>query len=368
MEKDNLIKELGRSYIVSSLLPAVFFCLIIFLLFQSFLPDYCLQSLKNESPVVIGGWLLVSISPSWLGFFLFSSVDSIVKLYEGYYFPKPIKWLFNLNKKRKLRNDTENYRYIQEVKGKDLDEYDKKWDDAYEELHNLELDTPLDENDLLPTKLGNIFRSTELYAQDRYSMEAVTIWSMLFGVLPSQFAKTMEEKNNHFMFLLNSSLLMYLAGISNVVASIVGRFMEKSPSFFLNAWLAQSIFQNGYETIPPKLYLLISVILFAFGYMLYRVAVNAARDVCMFHRAGFDLYRIELLKQLNRKRPKNLHEEKNLWFDISQFLIAGEKLEWDMDNIEYPSYYYHDLENQPDGTDGKNGFSIFNAIFSIFRK
>ena len=86
MNQDSFIKELGRSYIVSSLLPAAFFCLILLMLFQGVIPDDYFEELNKTNLVVLGQWLLMAIVPIWIGFLLFSSVDWIVKIYEGYFF------------------------------------------------------------------------------------------------------------------------------------------------------------------------------------------------------------------------------------------------------------------------------------------
>ena len=150
------------------------------------------------------------------------------------------------------------------------------------------------------------------------------------------------------MFLLNSTLLIYANGILCVVASLVGFYYDHCGTWPICSMLQEEqIIHNGFSTISPKAYLLISAILFFFGYRLYLIAVNAAQDFGLFYRAGFDLYRVDLLKQLNHELPKNLSDERNAWIAISEFLIAGERLDWASKKEEnYPPYYYHKLEKQ----------------------
>ena len=226
--------------------------------------------------------------------------------------------------------------------------YDKKRDDAQQELQLNEMEIPSDEENIMPTRLGMVLKASEAYALDRYLIEAVTIWTRLFPVIPEKFLKDMEEKNNHFMFLLNSSLVMYFAGIGSLLAALVGCYFVSFPHAEIVMYLKTHVaIPNGFKMVAPPLYLFFSGVLVMFGYMLYRVAVNAAEDFSLFYRAGFDLYRMDLLKQLHYEPPINLGEEKNLWMDISSFLAVGHKLEWNLDDIDYPPYHYPDLQKQP---------------------
>ena len=87
MNQDNLIKELGRSYIVSSFLPSAFFVSIIFLLYRGFISESLISKLQTNNVLLVGTWVIAAIFTTWIAFFLFSSVDWLVKLFEGYYFP-----------------------------------------------------------------------------------------------------------------------------------------------------------------------------------------------------------------------------------------------------------------------------------------
>jgi hypothetical protein len=355
MDQDSFIKELGRSYIVSSLLPAAFFCLLLLLLFQGFLPLDYFKKIEETNLTVLGQWILMSIIPIWIGFFLFSSVDWVVKLYEGYYFRGFLGERLKEFQRRKLIKRTESYRELRAILGKNKSErtnnekviFLEKKLKAYQELQLSEIELPSDEDNIMPTRLGNVLKASEVYALDRYLIESVTIWPRLFPVLPGKFLNDMEEKNNHFMFLLNSSFVIYLASIVSLLAATAGYFVFAFPDIELVRYLKTNIdLPNGYKVISPSLYLCFFIVLLAFGYMLYHVAVNAAEDFSLFYRAGFDLYRMDLLRQLNFDLPKDLDEEKNLWVNISWFLNAGEKLEWNLEDPLIPSYRYPGMVNE----------------------
>ena len=215
----------------------------------------------------------------------------------------------------------------------------------------------------MPTRLGNILKASEIYAQIRYSIEAVNVWPRLFSVLPRQFVIDMEEKNNHFMFLLNSSFLIFIASLSSLgfalysvgqnTPRIINNLLyhsykwwvhsEWSPvSYTLQQELSLSVLESQTSQADLAIgYFFYTIILGGFGYVLYRIAVNAARDFAFFYRAGFDLYRFDLLAKLHKEKPESLVSEQYLWGEISDFLAFGEELEWNKEAYE-PSLYVHE--------------------------
>lgn len=364
MNEDSFIKELGRSYIISSFLPSAFFITFMLLLFRGFIPSEFIADFKAGNVIVLGQWALLSIFTVWIAFFLFSSVDWIVKLFEGYYFPSFLKEILSDSYAKKIQERTTSYRKIRDVKikplvkrtKKDEKKYAQNWASAMGELQELEIETPLDDDDFMPTRLGNVLKASEVYAHDRYLIEAITIWPRLFSLLPSGFVKDMEEKNNHFMFLLNSSLLIYVGSALCVSISLIGFYYDHCTGWlFCNTLQGQQILHAGFSLFSPKIYLGISIVLIFFGYRLYLIAVIAAQDFGLFYRAGFDLYRMDLLKQLNHDLPKNLVDERNAWLAISQFFNTGDRLVWEnIEDIKKPTpYHYHKLEGQKKESDNE---------------
>ena len=355
MNQESFIKELGRSYIISSLLPAAFFCLICLMLFQGFIPEDYFVDLADTNVAVLGQWLLMSIVPIWIGFLLFSSVDWVVKLFEGYYFPSFLKALLNFYNRRRLQKQAKSYYEIQEILKKpvskrtkdDRETFKKNRDTAFQEISELEIETPLPHNLIMPTRLGNVLKASEIYPQDRYLIESIAVWPRLFSLLPPKFLGDMEEKNNHLMFLINSTFMLYIAGALCIVTSVVGNIiMACKGANFCDLINSLDLVQKGFSATSPLMYGLFSIVLFGFGYVLYRIAVNAAYDFGLFFKTGFDLYRLELIKQLNHQLPKNLEEERNLWLDISKFFNTGEQLEWDWIKLKKTPYYYHEMQKE----------------------
>ena len=93
----------------------------------------------------------------------------------------------------------------------------------------------------------------------------------------------MEEKNNHFMFLLNSTLLIYISCGFSILTSLVGFYYQSCKGMlFCNTLQGVQNLRGGFSAIPPQMYLVLSLILIYFGYRLYLIAVNAAQDFSLF--------------------------------------------------------------------------------------
>jgi len=215
------------------------------------------------------------------------------------------------------------------------------------ELNQTSWVTPSEGYLVMPTRLGNILSANAEYALDRYRIEQKQIWPRLRELLPEKFLKSMEEKNNHLVFILNSALLIDIVGVVCFISAIVGflyQLIHKMP-----------LRQTGFISISSLTYLFISFVVFILGYSLYRVAINTALEFISFYRTGIDLYRLELLKKLNYPPPQNLRQEQNYWLEISNFFIAGEKLTWNPDTYGTRPYYYEGAEKpkQPERTSKK---------------
>ena len=342
MNGNSFIKEIGRSYIVSSFTPAAFFIYIGAILFRNFIPHTFLKELNEAKSLFGSQWLITLLFVFWVAFGLYSSVDTIVKLFEGYYFPDRLtRWMV----KRQLKRHQKRNKIYPQIKkfinkkpnknrSKTLQQLRGR---ALSEMQDLEINGPIDEDFLLPTRLGNVLRANERYPWERYRLEGITIWPRLFHVLPQQFIRDLEEKNNHYVFLLNSSLLAFAIGILSLGAAIY-RLITITLIKYIDSpilyWLLH-YFSNEYYVISPYVYMIIGPLFIFVSYLLYRIAANAAIDYGLFVRAAFDLYRFDLLKKLKQQLPLTTEEEKNVWEDISEFFIANNRLRFNEFNFVY---------------------------------
>ena len=348
----NILKEIGRSYIVSAFLPAAMFMLLGFFLFRGFVPKDVSDLLLTSKSFVNFEWIVLTLLVFWGAFYLYSANDITVKIFEGYLFPKRmVDYLVRRQGKDWEQNNlpyfnkwkNENTKMMRKIKsGKELTENEMEQDvtnllRAHEELADFGLRSPLDKEHLMPTRLGNVLRASEMYAYERYAIEEITIWPRLVPVLPAELIGHIDEKNNHFMFLINSAFLAYCNGLLGLLFGLIGLPLILFPNLIKPLALkVQGFFYIGYDFINPVGYLAISALLFGFGYVLYLIAVNVAEEFGMYIRASFDLYRLNLLRQLNWPPPKTLFEEQDLWRNISRFIVAAERL----GEVEFPDFEY----------------------------
>ena len=357
MNDSNFLKEIGRSYIVSSLLPSALFISLASILFRGFIPRAFILGITEQTILFGKEWVLGLIFLFWVAFYLFSSVDWTVKFFEGYYLPASIKEsLETLFRFFHFESASPSYREVarllekkERTKQEDRNIADKRGK-ALEELQGLELISPIDAKYLLPTRLGNVLRASEIYAFERYCIEGITIWPRLFNVLPSPFTKNLEEKNNHLLFLLNSSLLVYVNAAFCLIAGVSGLVYQAVSGSSLGTIPPdqQTFFVRGFSLIMPIEYVFLSVLFIGFGYALYTVAVNAAIDYALFIRSGFDLYRMDLLKQLRQPLPANLSEEKQTWLTLTEYFISANRL--GALEINFPYVHYSDNEKKAPAT------------------
>jgi len=349
---DSFLKEIGRSFIVSAFLPAAIFILLAFFLFRGFVPEALSKQILSSQSFAHYEWFVLTLVILWGAFYLYSANDITVKIFEGYIFPT---WLSNYFIRRQKKNweeshlpqfnkwKKENAKMMKKISGgKGVTENEMEQDvrnllRAHEELADVGMSSPLDKEYLMPTRLGNVLRASEMYAYERYAIEEITIWPRLVPVLPSELIGHIDEKNNHFMFLINSAFLVYCNGLLSLLFGLVGLPLILFPNLIKPfAIRIEGFFYIGYDFINPLGYLVISAVLLGFGYILYLIAVNVAGEFGMYIRASFDLYRVKLLRQLNWPPPKTIVEEQELWRNISRFIIAAERL----GDVEFPEFQY----------------------------
>jgi len=90
-EENSLIKDIGRSYIVSSFIPAALFISASVLIFKEYLSIPSITGSSSDKDLFLGQWFIFTVVTVWVAFSLYSISDWTVRLFEGYFFPKPIK-------------------------------------------------------------------------------------------------------------------------------------------------------------------------------------------------------------------------------------------------------------------------------------
>lgn len=148
---------------------------------------------------------------------------------------------------------------------------------------------PQDKQFLLPTKLGNLLRASELYPHRVYGLEILTVFPRLWLVLPEGVQTEIAESRQH------------LDNMVKIVMLGVGLFIWS----FITPWI-----------IP------VGVLIIVWGY--FR-AVQAVDTYGLMLRAAFDLYRFDLYKQLHLSLPEKPADEIAFGIEVTQALGRGIK-------------------------------------------
>ena len=149
---------------------------------------------------------------------------------------------------------------------------------------------------IMPTRLGNIIKSAELYPGDegRYGMDAVFFWPRLYQVIPDEARSSLDEARTSLALMLNISSLALLLSAGTFAALAVAA-VRPGAAFWAAAACGLAI-----------------------AWLAYRSTLGAARVYGELVRSMYDLYRGDLLAKLGFALPKTLAEERTLWQNLSQ--------------------------------------------------
>jgi hypothetical protein len=81
---------------------------------------------------------------------------------------------------------------------------------------------PVDDEQILPTRLGNAIRRFEEYGYDRYRLDIITMWHALNGVVSDQLRKQVDASRasvDFFVCLIYGHVVVALAAIAALITS-----------------------------------------------------------------------------------------------------------------------------------------------------
>ncbi len=156
-----------------------------------------------------------------------------------------------------------------------------------------------EEEDLLPTALGNTLVTGETRAGERYGLNTSVVMPRLVPLLtPGTLAELRDRRNQ----LDASARLCVAAGLATVIS--VGLLLRYGPWLFL------------------------ALVTFVLCWACYRAAIAAARGFCDSLAAAIDLHHLELYDALQLERPADLAAERTSNQVLSK-LFHGEDLDED---------------------------------------
>jgi hypothetical protein len=158
-----------------------------------------------------------------------------------------------------------------------------------------------DEDEVMPTTLGNILRAGERYADSRYGIDTIYFWPRLYPLLPAQFQADYEEYIINYEFPL---VVSFEALIVALLGAVVILLTGGSPILF------GLVFGGG------------CVAALAF----YGLSFASAEELAEQQRTAFDLYRHLLLEQW--PTPADVRDEKAAFREIEEFIVGNVTPSW----------------------------------------
>lgn len=174
---------------------------------------------------------------------------------------------------------------------------------------------------ILPTKLGNVFKSMEIYPEWKYGMNGVFFWTRI-QLLMSEENKNTLDKMRAFV-----DMFVELTGIFFVAAIVYSIVLAYNENYVLSV---------------------VSLVVFIFFSLVsYGMAVESALNFGLYVRSIFDLYREELWNKLKNGMFSNLAShslEKERWDKVFRYLWLYKKIQCPICGKSYDSVIEHKCE------------------------
>lgn len=156
-------------------------------------------------------------------------------------------------------------------------------------------------------QLGIIAQESRDLIRRQYGLvEPSLIWPLLVSVVPDKFLRELENNSIFLYFFLNLSISAYAFAVETLVAMI----RQQSLSFGIAG-----------------------IVSLGFCYGFYAAAIPVAGQRLLYERSCFDLFRMDLLKQIRMVLPETLEEEFAVWVVVHSLLSAD--VELDPDRVHY---------------------------------
>lgn len=194
----NLLSLLGNSAFISAFIPSLAFILGSFLVFDPILNTSNLFSQENAVDTIAVFSILIVLPTLILSYTLIALNSYLIKLFEGYIFFNRFPFMRNAHIKlasnlmRRRDGLKKRIQAVEEYKTKSRSRMERKKDlllrlnrEYYSVAARYDQSYPPSLSEVMPTKVGNILKSSESYAGTRYGMDGVAFWPRLYHVIPN---------------------------------------------------------------------------------------------------------------------------------------------------------------------------------------
>ena len=340
---DNFLKDLGRSYIMSSFMPVAVFMVFIGLVFKDFIPLSVFKIINSFEQ----SWLiLVTLSilfTTWGGWILYSSWSVIEGFFKGKYLPSFIKTKWTNYFQKQSKDKTKNYSKLRKI----LSDESKTAEDIYndprskkeienlnppsrDEITNLRLFLPISEGRIGPTLLDNVANSANETTEEKYGLNPKVFWPLLYALLPTDYQKKLEDILMNYGILLNSAFLSLVFGVicllTLLICPVINLITGQGLVYLPDPQTPANFLQRGFVNIRPIEILILGLASLLIQYGFYRLAVISGQQYYSYVSTAFDLYRFSILESLHIKLPMNINEEKGTWEKLNNMFVFQDKL------------------------------------------
>lgn len=325
-----MIEKITRGQFVSTLIPAMVFTGILLFTISPIIPPLLMRILPQPVILFLLLSLVVAFSLSGLNIFLF-------KIIEGYLFLERFPFIKKRQelKASKLKDQivtlqSELNKLVEAWEVRESNGFFALQNELYDLVAYYELNFPPDLEKIVSTRFGNILRASEYYSGQRYGIDAVTIWPRLFQVIPRSYQQKIEQSSNGLGSLVYCVFLSFFSSIIFVNASLYQFYLfNLSVKGLFPVYFIPVDFSVAGQAIYSQrswLFLGLSLIMILLCFLFYSASLPVARMYGILIRGAFDLFRFDLLKQLNIEIPRDSYEEYDLWAKISESFAVGDTI------------------------------------------
>lgn len=324
----NYLEKLGSNFIVSAMIPSLALVIVSILVFDPILHVALAFNDPQASYQLVTFSLIVFTSTVIIGFTLTALNTFILKVFEGYVSPFPIRFLHNITRHMHVRNAAKIAKQRDELK-KEIRRLQKQMqlnvsepanfedlqDQYYKVVADYSLNYPDNISDILPTRFGNTLKAAENYAGERYGFDGVLMWPRLMHVVPSEYKSSIDAVRNELSFLVNMSLLSAVFSLFCIIA------------VFQTMWATNMVTGGAAEfaTFLTKggSYLIAAAIGFISCGFFYNASLFSVGSFGLVIRSTVDLFRLDLMKKLGLTRPKDTFDEFKKWQHLNELIVLG---------------------------------------------
>ncbi|MCU0263704.1 MAG: hypothetical protein MUF09_08520 [Candidatus Nanopelagicales bacterium] len=317
---DRVASVLERRFLLVAFLPTLIFGVSVGSMYVISGPgvDAVMATWNGLTTSIQIGFILASLAAVWLvAGFVDSQTRNLTQLFEGYtlmhLFPRAadagIQW--HLENRQSLLGVTVTKLPTGEGSDSDASDVDALAVDlpdstaeapaehgTYAEEFFIQYTT--DEENVLPTTLGNILRAAEDYSVSRYGADYLLVWPRLAHVCSERFVQDYEAMRADVDFLL---VVSFFSGAFSLAGGAVILVNGGHPGLFVGCVLIGA----------------------TLAHLAYLTAVSAAKEYGEQMRASVDLFRLQLLKQLGFPTPSTPEQENRMWGEFQDMLQRGHK-------------------------------------------